>query len=67
MLDINIDNGDLHVTYRIINENLTDDKMFRNSTRIKKNDFKLLLDLTENGFERGEKRIRYWGVKYKMY
>lgn len=64
MLDIDINNGDLQVTYKIINENLTDDKMFRNSTRIKKNDFKLLLDLTENGFERGEKRIRYWGVKY---
>jgi hypothetical protein len=64
MLDIDINNGDLQVTYKILNENLTDDKMFRNSTRIKKNDFKLLLDLTENGFERGEKRIRYWGVKY---
>ena len=64
MLDIDINSGDLQVTYKIINENLTDDKMFRNSTRIKKNDFKLLLDLTENGFERGEKRIGYWGVKY---
>jgi hypothetical protein len=64
MLDIDINNGDLQVTYKIINENLTDDKMFRNSTRIKKNDFRLLLDLTENGFERGEKRIGYWGVKY---
>ena len=64
MLDIDINSGDLQVTYKIINENLTDDKMFRNSIRIKKNDFKLLLDLTENGFERGEKRIGYWGVKY---
>ena len=64
MLDVDINSGDLQVTYKIINENLTDDKMFRNSTRIKKNDFKLLLDLTENGFERGEKRIGYWGVKY---
>lgn len=64
MLDVDINNGDLQVTYKIINENLTEDKMFRNSTRIKKNDFKLLLDLTENGFERGEKRIGYWGVKY---
>ena len=64
MLEIDINSGDILVTYKIINENLTEDRMFRNSTKIKKNDFKLLLDLTENGFERGEKRIGYWGVKY---
>jgi hypothetical protein len=62
--ELNIKNGDIDVTYRIINDNLTSDKMFRNCFFKKKNDFKLLFDLTENGFERGEKRLNYWGVKY---
>ena len=33
--------------------------------REKKNDFKLLFDLVENGIARGEKRRGYWGVKYE--
>jgi hypothetical protein len=62
--NIEINTGDFTVTYKIINDNLTEDKMFRNTFKQKKNDFKLLFDLTENGFVRGEKRKGYWGVKY---
>lgn len=62
--NFNIDNGDIQTTYRIINDGLTEEKMFRNSYLKKKNDFKMFLELTDNGFIRGEKRINYWGVKY---
>jgi hypothetical protein len=62
--NLNITNGDITTTYRIINDGLTEDKMFRNSYVKKKNDFRMFTDLTENGFIRGEKRINYWGVKY---
>jgi hypothetical protein len=62
--DFNLNNGDVVVSYRIINDNLTEDKLFRNTFREKKNDFRMLFELSENGFDRGEKRIGYWGVKY---
>jgi hypothetical protein len=63
-LTLSLINGDITVSYKIINDNLTNEKTFRNKTTVKKNNFSLLLDLTENGFLRGEKRIGYWGVKY---
>lgn len=62
--NLNIKSGDVQTTYRILNDGLTEEKMFRNSYLKKKNDFKMFLELTENGFIRGEKRINYWGVKY---
>jgi hypothetical protein len=62
--NLNLNNGDIITTYRILNGGVTEEKMFRNSYLKKKNDFKMLLELTENGFIRGEKRINYWGVKY---
>jgi hypothetical protein len=62
--NLNLNNGDIVTTYRILNDGITEEKMFRNSYLKKKNNFKMLLDLTENGFIRGEKRINYWGVKY---
>lgn len=62
--NLNLNNGDIVTTYRILNDGLTEEKMFRNSYLKKKNDFKMLLELTENGFIRGEKRVNYWGVKY---
>lgn len=63
-LTLNISSGDIVVSYKIINDNLTKEKLFENKTKTKKNDFKLFFDLTENGFIKGEKRIGYWGVKY---
>lgn len=64
-LYLNPQNGDIEVIYKIINDNLTEDKLFRNTTKIKKNDFKSIKSLSIFGFERGEKRNGYWGVKYK--
>lgn len=57
--------GDIEVLYKIINEGITQEEMFRNIVKNKKNDFKLLLDLTESGFINGEKKMGYWGVKYE--
>ena len=57
--------GDITVTYRIINDNLTDDSVFKSSYKKKKNNFSMLNDLIEYGFYRGEKRLNYWGVKYE--
>lgn len=61
---LHIENGDINISYRIVNDNLTDDKMFRNCYVQKKNNFKNLFELTENGFIRGEKRHKFWGVRY---
>ena len=63
--NLNLKNGDIYVTYRIINDGLSKEKLFRNLYDKKKNDFKMLYDLIDNGLLRGEKRINYWGVKYK--
>jgi hypothetical protein len=63
-LSFSIITGDVIVTYKIINDNLTNEKSYNNKTKTKKNDFNLLFELTDNGFIRGEKRIGYWGVKY---
>lgn len=57
--------GDFITTYQIINEGVTEDRMFRNCHHVKKNNFKLFFDLTENGYLRGEKRSGFWGVKYQ--
>ena len=63
--EINLQSGDVQINYKIKNHNLFDElKMFRNCDISKKNDFKLLYDVTENGVYRGEKRSGYWGVKY---
>ena len=62
--NLNLSNGDILVTYTIDNHNLTDEKSFKSSTLKKKNNFGLLFDLSENGFYRGEKRPKFWGVKY---
>jgi hypothetical protein len=63
-LIVNLNTGDVSVRYKIKNNLNTDEKMFRNADSEKKNDFKLLYDLIENGITRGEKRRGYWGVKY---
>ena len=60
-LSLNLITGDVSVCYKIKNKlNVDDIKMFRNTDREKKNDFKLLFDLIENGIIRGEKRRGYW-------
>lgn len=62
---MDIKSSDITVTYKIINNGLTDDKMFKTSTKSKKNDFKMLYELSESGFVKGEKRNHFWGVKYE--
>lgn len=64
-LTICLRNGDITVSYRIINDNLTEDNIYRTSYKQKKNDFKSLNELIENGLYRGEKRLNYWGIKYE--
>ena len=63
-LIVDLKTGDISVKYKIKNNLDTDLKMFRSTDKEKKNDFKLLFDLIENGIARGEKRRGYWGVKY---
>jgi hypothetical protein len=63
-LDININNGDIDVTYKIIN-NISLDSTLGNVIKNKKNDFKLLKDLTRDGFIKGERKPKYWGIKYE--
>jgi predicted RNA-binding protein with RPS1 domain len=62
-----LETGDVIVRHKIINYNFSSpkDKIFRDYSVKKTNDFKLFFDLTENGFIRGEKRSNYWGVKYQ--
>jgi hypothetical protein len=62
--NLNILTGDIVVGYRLNNNNLTDEKQFKSSYLTKKNSFKFLSELSENGFYRGEKRLKFWGVKY---
>ena len=64
-LIVNLITGDISVKYTIKNNLNIDEKMFRSTDQDKKNDFKLLFDLIENGIARGEKRRGYWGVKYE--
>jgi hypothetical protein len=64
-LIVNLITGDVSVRYEIKNNVNIDEKIFRSTDQNKKNDFKLLFDLVENGIARGEKRRGYWGVKYE--
>lgn len=64
MLEIDTNNGDINVKYDIINDGLTNERIFKTTTKTKRNDFSMLHDLIENGYVRGEKRKGYWGVKY---
>lgn len=64
-LIINLLTGDILVNYKINNNLKVDKDILRNVDKEKKNDFKLLFDLVENGIARGEKRRGYWGVKYE--
>lgn len=62
--NLNILTGDIIVGYQLFNNNLTNEKQFKSSSLSKKNSFNLLYELTENGFYRGEKRLKFWGIKY---
>jgi hypothetical protein len=63
-LNINLTNGDIHVDYTLTNKKNSDSLMYKSTNVSKKNSFKLLNELIDNGLYRGQKRIKYWGVKY---
>jgi hypothetical protein len=59
-----MNNGDLTCAYQIINKSpSSDDISFSKNNRIK-NKFDRILELTDNGFYNGEKRKKFWGVRY---
>ncbi len=63
-LTIDMNNGDLTCAYQIINKSpSSDDISFSKNNRIK-NKFDRILELTDNGFYNGEKRKKFWGVRY---
>ncbi|WP_282459225.1 hypothetical protein, partial [Mycoplasmopsis arginini] len=56
--NVDIVTGDVVVGYELTNNNLTRDRLFKTTSINKKNSFNLLYELTENGFYRGEKRLK---------
>ena len=62
-LYINKLNGEFVIMYEIINKKTTGGKSKSNSW-VKNNNFDKLENLTYMGFYRGEKRSKFWGVKY---
>ena len=64
-LSYNIKDGKFTVIYRILNKKDNTHNMYKTLSRVKKNNFELLLDLTHGGFYSGEKRYNFWGIKYR--
>ena len=62
---LNKKNGDFTVTYRIDAMKQRSYRLYKPGNWVKKNNFQFLNDLIDRGFYNGEKRINYWGVKYK--
>jgi len=64
-LTINKFNGDISIIYRLLNKKENNYVLHKNIIKAKKNNFDMLIELTSRGFYSGEKRINFWGVKYK--
>ncbi len=64
-LTINKKTGDFSVGYRLINKKENTYKLHQNVAKVKKNNFEMLIELTQRGYYAGEKRYNFWGVKYK--
>ena len=64
-LKIDKSTGDLSITYKIENGGRISARAFKSGVWTKKNDFRKLDDLCDRGFYTGEKRINFWGIKYK--
>ena len=64
-LIINKHTGDIQVTYRLENDRLKNGSSLKSAIFVKKNNFEKVCDLVDRGFYYGEKRLNYWGVKYK--
>ena len=63
-LTINLKNGNIVVHRNLINHTFefNEDKSNRRGGT---NNFSQIETFTEDGFKRGEKRLRYWGIKYE--
>jgi hypothetical protein len=64
-LTINKNTGDFTVIYRLVNKKDNTHKLYQNTAKVKKNNFDMLIEITQRGFYGGEKRYNFWGVKYK--
>lgn len=64
-ITINKKTGDFNVIYRALNKKENSHVLHRNTIRAKKNNFDMLIELTQRGFYSGEKRYNFWGVKYR--
>ena len=63
-LTIDIKNGDLTCSYQIINKSPSSNVFgFSKNNRIK-NKFDRVFEITDSGFYNGEKRKKFWGVRY---
>ena len=56
---INLKKGDIKTTYQI--ERVFD---LKTKSRTRNNDFNQIHNFIESGIRRGEKRLKYWGVRY---
>ncbi len=61
---LKLKNGDFNCYYQLLNES-ADLEPIKNKSKRGKNKFDIFLDLTDQGFLKGEKRTGYWGVRYK--
>lgn len=64
-LTINKKTGDFTVIYRLKNKKDNSYHLYKNLSKVKKNNFEMLLDFTQRGFYAGEKRHNFWGVKHR--
>jgi hypothetical protein len=64
-LVLNKVNGTFNVGYRILNNKKNKYSIYKTTNKVSKNNFDLLLELTQRGFYSGEKRFSFWGVKYR--
>jgi hypothetical protein len=64
-LTINLKNGDIQTYYQLSNYSIVEKTIARSKNIRKKNNFKYVLNLIQNGIYKGEKKRGYWGVKYE--
>jgi len=62
---INMDNGDIDIISKIVNDKHNETGKHTSKSTMKKNDFSLLSDIIEDGVIRGERKLNFWGVKFK--
>lgn len=63
-LTIDMNNGDLTSTYQIINKSPSSEVFGLSKCNKIKNKFDKVFETTSSGFYNGEKRKKFWGVKY---